>query len=124
MRFTVGTAERGDFLRQSRTAAQMLRAREGCLGVEVLQSVDDAESMMITTRWESMGRYRRAMSAYDIKEQVIPFLSRARDEDSTFETILRTTVDGTQEFDSGLAADAQTTRLGSASTPAAPRLES
>lgn len=124
MRFTVTTEERGEFLQRAREAASMLRTRQGCLGIDLLQSVDAADSLMITTRWDSMGSYRRAMSAYDIKEQVIPFLSQARDEDSTFETILQASPEGTREFDSGLAADAQSTRLGSASTASAPRLGS
>lgn len=124
MRFTVSREERTTFLRDAREAGELLRGREGCLGIDILQSVDRDDLMMITTRWESMGSYRRAMSAYEVKERVIPFLSRARDEDSTFETLLAGTAAGVEEFHSGLAADAQTTQLGSASTPAAPRLES
>lgn len=124
MRFALPREERTRFLREAREAVELLRGREGCVGIDILQSVDRDDLLMITTRWESMGSYRRAMSAYEVKERVIPFLSRARDEDSTFETLLAATAAGVAEFHSGLAADAQITQLGSASTPAAPRLES
>ena len=124
MRFTVAQDERSDFLRDARVCVDLLRMRVGCLGVDVSQSVDVAEELLITTRWVDMGSYRRAMSAYEIKERVIPFLSRARDEESTFESLVRGDAEGVTTFDSGLSADAAITELGSASTPSAPRLDS
>ena len=123
MRFTVPREQRAEFLREARQTVELLRGRAGCRGVDVLQSVDRDELLAITTRWDSMGSYRRALSAYEIKERVIPFLSHTLDEDSTFETLLAGSAAGIDEFHSGLAADARTTQLGSASTPAAPRLE-
>lgn len=89
----------------------------------MLQSVDSIEEMLITTRWKDMGSYRKAMSAYDVKEKVIPFLSHARDEDSTFEALIHADAQDVQTYDSGLSADAESTTLGSASTPSAPRLD-
>jgi quinol monooxygenase YgiN len=124
MRFTVPQRERTAFLGQARAGVDLLRSRAGCLGVEVLQSVDHAEEILITTRWQDMGSYRKAMSAYEIKEKVIPFLSQARDEDSTFELLVQADSGDVRTYDSGLSADAETTQLGSASTPAAPRLDS
>jgi len=121
MRFHV--EDRSDFLAQARICVELLRGRAGCLGVDVLQSVDSATEMLITTRWQDMGSYRKAMSAYEIKEKVIPFLSHARDEDSTFESVLQADAADVRTFDSGLSADADSTQLGSASTPAAPRLD-
>jgi hypothetical protein len=120
MRFAV--EDRSDFLVQARVAVELLRTRAGCLGIDVFQSVDSVGEMLITTRWQDMGSYRKAMSAYEVKESVIPFFSQARDEYSTFETIVRADADGTRTFESGLSADAESTSLGSASTPHAPRL--
>jgi len=102
----------------------LLRSRVGCLGVEVLQSVDSVEQMLITTRWQDMGSYRKAMSAYEVKEKVIPFLSRARDDDSTFEVLVAAHADDVRTYESGLSADADRTSLGTAGTPSAPRLDS
>lgn len=121
MRFTA--RDRVDFLAQARVCVELLRTRAGCLGVEILQSVDSVEELLITTRWLDMGSYRKAMSAYEIKSKVIPFLSYARDEDSTFETLVQADADRIQTYDSGLSADAESTNLGSASTPSAPRLD-
>ena len=121
MRFTV--RDRVDFLAQAGVCVEVLRTRAGCLGVDVLQSVDSIEELLITTRWLDVGSYRKAMSAFEVKEKVIPFLSHARDEDSTFETLVRADVNVSQTYDSELSADAESTSLGSASTPSAPRLD-
>ena len=40
---------------------------------------------MLTTEWESVGAYRRALSAYDVKLTAVPVLSRALDEPSAYE---------------------------------------
>ncbi|MBM3669626.1 MAG: antibiotic biosynthesis monooxygenase [Actinobacteria bacterium] len=122
MHFTV--RDRIDFLAQARVCVDLLRSRVGCLGVEVLQSVDSVEQMLITTRWQDMGSYRKAMSAYEVKEKVIPFLSRARDDDSTFEVLVAAHADDVRTYESGLSADADRTSLGTAGTPSAPRLDS
>ena len=47
---------------------------------------------MLTTQWEHVGAYRRALSAYDVKLGAVPLLSRALDEPSAFEVVEPETV--------------------------------
>ena len=42
---------------------------------------------MLTTRWDSVGTYRRALSSYDVKLAAVPTLSRALDEPSAYEVV-------------------------------------
>ena len=42
---------------------------------------------MLTTRWEHVGAYRRALSSYDVKLKAVPVLSRALDEPGAYETV-------------------------------------
>jgi hypothetical protein len=42
---------------------------------------------VLTTRWEHVGAYRRALSAYDVKLNAVPLLSRAVDEPSAYEVV-------------------------------------
>ncbi len=42
---------------------------------------------MLTTQWEHVGAYRRALSAYEVKLHAVPLLSRAIDEPSAFEVV-------------------------------------
>ena len=42
----------------------------------------------MTTTWQSVGAYRRALSNYDVKVVAVPLMYRAIDEPSAFEPVL------------------------------------
>ncbi len=69
------------------TAHATLAERPGYLGGEIGRNLDDPELWVLTTRWESVGAYRRALSSYDVKLSAVPTLSRALDEPSAFEVV-------------------------------------
>ena len=48
---------------------------------------------MLTVRFASVNAYRRALSPFDVREHVVPLLSEAQPEPSTFETLVAA-VDG------------------------------
>jgi len=100
------------WLPAARAALQPLVSQAGCHGGEICAAIDDPTLMSIITHWESVGAYRRALSAFDVKAQSIPFLSTAIDEPSAYEVLHRNGPDGVEEFTSSRAADADTVRLG------------
>ena len=51
------------------------------------RNLDDPTLWVLTTRWENVGAYRRALSSYDVKLQAVPLLSRAIDEPSAYEVV-------------------------------------
>lgn len=68
------------------TAYAVLAARPGFLGGEVGRNIDDPSLWVLTTRWENVGSYRRAIGSYEAKMQVQPFMVHALDEPSAYET--------------------------------------
>ena len=81
------------FAERARRALALLTAAPGCLGGELGRAVDEPAHWVLTVRFASVDAYRRALSPFDVREQVVPLLSEALPESSTFET-LATAVDG------------------------------
>ncbi|NYG55557.1 antibiotic biosynthesis monooxygenase [Nocardioides perillae] len=86
-RFRVPVTEAAAFRADVERAAALLAGRPGHLGGEVGRNVDDPELWVLTTRWEHVGAYRRALSSYDVKVGAVPLLSRALDEPSAYERV-------------------------------------
>jgi len=85
-RFKVPVGE-GEELRSGLAAARAaLAACRGYLGGEIGRNVDDPELWVLTTRWENVGSYRRALSSYDVKLHAVAVLSRAIEEPSAYES--------------------------------------
>ncbi|MDN4175591.1 antibiotic biosynthesis monooxygenase family protein [Nocardioides sp. SOB77] len=64
-----------------------LAARPGYVAGRIGRNVDDPTLWVLTTTWENAGAYRRALSAYDVKLDAVPVLSRALDEPSAYEPV-------------------------------------
>lgn len=80
---TDGETFRGD-LHRARAA---LALRPGYLDGTLGRNVDDPALWVLTTRWEHVGAYRRALSSYEVKLHAVPVLGRALDEPSAYETV-------------------------------------
>ena len=78
-----GEAFRGD-LERARAA---LAACAGYAGGELGRNVDDPELWVLSTRWENVGSYRRALSSYDVKLYAVATLGRAIEEPSAYERV-------------------------------------
>lgn len=88
-RFVVASVDAVEFLARARRALRLLTAADGCLGGELGRSVDEQDSWVLTVRFASVHAYRRAMSPFPVREQVVPLLSEAlADAPATFETLL------------------------------------
>ncbi len=74
-----------DFAGLARTAIAVLTEREGFVSADLGRNLDDPELWTITTRWQNVGSYRRALQGYEAKMVVVPLLSRAIDEPSAYE---------------------------------------
>lgn len=86
-RFRVPVEEGEAFRAQLQEALDALAERPGHLGGTVGRNVDDPTLWVLTTTWEHVGAYRRALSAYDVKLRAVPLLSRALDEPSAYEVV-------------------------------------
>ena len=87
-----------------------------CLGSDICASIDDPHLAAVITRWPSVGDYRRAMSAFEVKLHTMPLLYTAIDEPTTFEVLHRNGPQGSADFASARARDAETVALGEAAS--------
>ena len=86
-RFRVPVEEGESFRADLQQALDALAERPGHLDGTLGRNVDDPTLWVLTTRWEHVGAYRRALSAYDVKLRAVPLLSRALDEPSAYEVV-------------------------------------
>ena len=85
---TDAEAFRGDLERAHSTLAR----GKGYLAGTIGRNVDDPTLWVLSTTWENVGSYRRALSSYDVKLHGVPVLSRAIEEPSAFEVVEPETV--------------------------------
>jgi hypothetical protein len=86
-RFRVPEAEAEPFRADLARAHEVLAAQKGYVDGWIGRNVDDPELWTLTTRWEHVGAYRRALSTFDAKLSAVPVLSRAVDEPSAYELV-------------------------------------
>jgi len=85
-RFRVDEAD--DAFRADVTMAhERLAQRPGYVDGSVGRNVDDPTLWVLTTRWENVGSYRRALSSYDVKLHAVAVLARAIDEPTAYEIV-------------------------------------
>jgi hypothetical protein len=68
-------------------ALGVLAAKPGWVGGDVGRNVDDPTLWVLTTRWENVGSYRRALGSYEGKMHVQPLMVHALDEPSAYEVV-------------------------------------
>ena len=87
LRFAVGENERESFVAAAHEALDALAQRPGYLGGTLGRAYDDPGVWCLVSTWESVGAYRRALGAYDVKLRGTPLLARALPEPSAFEPL-------------------------------------
>lgn len=112
-RYAVPIGEAAEFRLQCRAALQALVACSGCTGANAGPALDDPTRWVLSTSWESVGAYRRALSSYQVKLVAVPLMFRAVDEPSAYESLLAwTSGGGLQESRSDIAASQSTGEAG------------
>ena len=76
------------FQQRAGAALTALAARPGWRSGRIGRATDDGSLWTLVTEWDSVGSYRRALSAYDVKVQAMPLLSLAINEPSAFEVLV------------------------------------
>ena len=104
---------RGHFDQGCERMVELCVESPGFLSSELGQSTDSLEDFTLIHRWADVGAYRKFLSRYDIKLEVIPFLSTFTKTSVTVEIISDTQSDQVERGTSSLAFDAQTFDRGS-----------
>jgi heme-degrading monooxygenase HmoA len=84
-RFEIPLGQGADFRLELEGVRAVLAEAAGFLGGEVGQNLDEPTLWVLTTRWENVGSYRRALSSTRAKLEAISVLARAIDEPGAYE---------------------------------------
>ena len=102
------TASEPDFTDRIKECIAILSKLVGCINIELGRSLDSETEYLLVSRWENVGKYRKALGNFDVKSIVIPFISLCSTDSMTAEIINRTDSQGSENFESALALDAST----------------
>ena len=86
-RFAVPLDTQDGFLTRAHAALAALAERPGYLSGRLTRALEDPSAWTLVTEWESVGAYRRALGAFDVKVHATPLLSESVDAPSAFETL-------------------------------------
>ncbi|MEV0898417.1 antibiotic biosynthesis monooxygenase family protein [Actinoplanes sp. NPDC049802] len=86
-RFSVPTETQDAFREQAHAALAALARTPGYRSGRLTRALEDPAGWILVTEWESVGAYRRALGAYDVKVSATPLLALSLDEPSAFETL-------------------------------------
>jgi len=76
------------FIAAARDTLSVLGGRPGFRRGHVGRAMDDETRWVLSTEWESVGTYRRALSAYDSKLALAPLMVFIVDEPSAYDVVL------------------------------------
>lgn len=104
-------------VRDIESAFTRLSESNGFIRGSIARSVDDPQVCVLTMEFADVGAYRKALSRYEIKAEVVPLLSTTLDDITTFEIAIARAEGETTTYVSGHAHDSGLTALGSAAQP-------
>ena len=84
-RFSIPFGVAEDFRVELEGVMNVLAQAVGYVDGQVGQNLDDPTLWVLTTTWENVGSYRRALSSTRAKLEAIPVLARAIDESGAYE---------------------------------------
>ena len=84
-RFVV--SDEAAFTPRAEAALAALAGRPGFVSGSFGRAVDEPDRWCLVTLWESVGAYRRALSAFEVKVEATPLLAESLDEPSAYEVL-------------------------------------
>ena len=84
-RFSIPLSQSAQFRGELESVKKLLAEMKGFVDGQVGQNLDDPTLWVLTTTWENVGSYRRALNSTRAKLEAIPVLARAIDESGAYE---------------------------------------
>ena len=84
-RFSIPLGQAHSFRSDLESVKSVLAQAPGFIDGQVGQNLDDPSLWHLSTQWENVGSYRRALSSTRAKLEAIPILARAIDEPGAYE---------------------------------------
>jgi len=76
------------FLVQGRQALAALAGQSGYIAGSFGRAADDPDRWVLVARWASVGAYRRALGAWQVRTDAHPLLFQAVDEPTAYEVLI------------------------------------
>lgn len=86
-RFVVAEDAAEAFSDRAHAALAVLAAQPGYRRGQLARSLDEPEHWCLVTEWESVGTYRRALGAFDVRVHATLLLAESLDEPSAYEVL-------------------------------------
>jgi hypothetical protein len=86
-RFLVDESAQESFTARAHAALTALAACPGYLAGRLTRSLDEPSHWCLVTEWQSVGTYRRALGAFDVRVNATPLLAESVDEPSAYEVL-------------------------------------
>jgi quinol monooxygenase YgiN len=86
-RFVVDDDAVEAFTGRAHAALAALAACPGYISGRLTRALDEPSHWCLVTEWESVGTYRRALGAFDVKVTATPLLAESLNEPSAYETL-------------------------------------
>lgn len=84
-RFKLPLSQADEFRAELEAVKAVLAEDAGFISGTIGQNLDEPTLWVLTTEWENVGSYRRALSSTRAKLEAIPVLARAIDEPGAYE---------------------------------------
>ncbi|MCX6448182.1 MAG: antibiotic biosynthesis monooxygenase [Actinobacteria bacterium] len=84
-RFEQALSQAVEFRAELESVKAVLAEAAGFISATIGQNLDQPTLWVLTTEWENVGSYRRALSSTRAKLEAIPVLARAIDEPGAYE---------------------------------------
>ena len=84
-RFSIPLGQSIQFRGELESIKKLLAEMKGFVDGQVGQNLDDPTLWVLTSTWQDVGSYRRALSSTRAKLEAIPVLARAIDEPGAYE---------------------------------------
>jgi hypothetical protein len=76
-----------EFRGRAMDALAALGEQAGFVRGHLGRNLDEPDLWVLSTEWESVGTYRRALSSYEVKTRAVPVMLHALDEPSAFDVL-------------------------------------
>lgn len=74
-----------DFVANGARLRTAFEARPGHVRSTLARSLEDPTRWVLVSEWTGVGAWRRALSAYDVRIEVMPFMALAENEPAVYE---------------------------------------
>ena len=83
---STATESVAEFSARAARLQEALATRPGFVRSQFARALDDPQRWVLVSEWTGVGAWRRSLSNYDVRIEIIPLMAMAEDEPGVYET--------------------------------------